>query len=211
MRGRFFDPRVGYFTQSFEDYTSGKNWVEKKQYISRFRLEKKDPKAEVSEPVKPIVFYVSREVPEKWREQVKKGVEDWQPVFEKAGFKNAIVCKYAPTVEEDPSWDPEDARYSVIRWVAVPVQNAMGPHVHDPRSGEIISAHIIMWHDVLKLVQMWYFVQCGALDSQAQKLPLPDDLTGKLLRTRTSATSTGPPPRSCPTAGSTTSPSPRTR
>jgi hypothetical protein len=182
MRGRFFDPRVGYFTQSFEDYTSGKNWVEKKQYISRFRLEKKDAKAEGSEPVKPIVFYVSREVPEKWREYVKKGVEDWQPVFEKAGFKNAIVCKYAPTVEEDPSWDPEDARYSVIRWVAVPVQNAMGPHVHDPRSGEIISAHIIMWHDVMKLVQQWYFVQCGALDPQAQKLPLPDELTGKLLR-----------------------------
>jgi hypothetical protein len=182
MRGRFFDPRVGYFTQSFEDYTSGKNWVEKKQYISRFRLEKKDAKAEGSDPVKPIVFYVSREVPEKWREYVKKGVEDWQPVFEKAGFKNAIVCKYAPTVEEDPAWDPEDARYSVIRWVAVPVQNAMGPHVHDPRSGEIISAHIIMWHDVLKLVQEWYFVQCGALDPQAQKLPLPEELTGKLLR-----------------------------
>ncbi len=182
MRGRFFDSRVGYFTQSFEDYASTNNWVEKKQYISRFRLEKKNPKAEVSEPVKPIVFYVSREVPEKWREYVKKGVEDWQPVFEKAGFKNAIVCKYAPTVEEDPSWDPEDARYSVIRWVAVPVQNAMGPHVHDPRSGEIISAHIIMWHDVLKLVQQWYFVQCAALDPQAQKLPLPDDLTGKLLR-----------------------------
>jgi hypothetical protein len=182
MRGRFFDPRVGYFTQSFEDYTSGKNWVEKKQYISRFRLEKKDTKAEISEPVKPIVFYVSREVPEKWREYVKKGVEDWQPVFEKAGFKNAIICKYAPTKEEDPSWDPEDARYSVIRWVAVPVQNAMGPHVHDPRSGEIISAHIIMWHDVLKLVQQWYFAQCSALDPQAQKLPLPDELTGKLLR-----------------------------
>jgi hypothetical protein len=181
MQGRNFDPRVGYFTQSFEDYTSAKNWVERKQYISRFRLEKKDPKAEVSEPVKPIVFYISREVPEKWRSYVKKGVEDWQPVFEKAGFKNAIVCKDAPSVEEDPSWDPEDARFSVIRWVALPTQNAMGPHVHDPRSGEIISAHIIMWHDILKLVQDWYFVQCGALDPQAQKLPLPDDLTGKLL------------------------------
>jgi hypothetical protein len=182
MRGRYFDPRVGYFVQPFEDYTSNKNWVVNSRYISRFRLEKKDPKAEVSEPVKPIVFYVSREVPEKWRDYVKKGVEDWQPAFEKAGFKKAIVCKDAPSVEEDPSWDPEDARYSVIRWVALPVQNAMGPHVHDPRSGEIVSAHIIMWHDVLKLVQQWYFVQCGALDPQAQQLPLPDELTGKLLR-----------------------------
>jgi uncharacterized protein DUF4953/uncharacterized protein DUF5117/uncharacterized protein DUF5118 len=183
MRPRYFDSRVGYFTQAFEDYSSsGKNWVENKQYISRYRLEKKDPKAEVSEPVKPIVFYLSREVPEKWREYMKKGVEDWQPVFEKAGFRNAIICKYAPTVDEDPSWDPEDARYSVIRWVALPIANAMGPHVHDPRSGEIISAHIIVWHDVLKLVQQWYFVQCAALDPQAAKLPFPDELTGRLLR-----------------------------
>ena len=182
MRPRFFDSRVGYFTQAFEDYTTPKNWVEDKQYISRYRLEKKNPKADVSEPVKPIVFYVSREVPEKWKKYIKQGVEDWQPVFENAGFRHAIICKYAPTEEEDPSWDPEDARYSVIRWVAVPIENAMGPHVHDPRSGEIISAHIIVWHDVLKLVQEWYFVQCGALDPQASKLPLPDELTGKLLR-----------------------------
>ena len=182
MRPRFFDPRVGFFTQSFEDYTTANNWVEEKQYISRYRLEKKDPKADVSEPVKPIVYYVSREVPEKWRQYIKQGVEDWQPVFEKAGFRKAIICKDAPTADEDPSWDPEDARYSVIRWVAMPVANAMGPHVHDPRSGEIISSHIIMWHDVLKLVQQWYFVQCGAIDPQAAKLPLPDDLTGRLLR-----------------------------
>lgn len=182
MRPRFFDSRVGYFTQAFEDYTTANNWVEEKQYISRYRLEKKNPKAEVSEPVKPIVYYISREVPEKWRQSIKQGVEDWQPVFEKAGFRHAIICKNAPSADEDPSWDPEDARYSVIRWVASPVQNAMGPHVHDPRSGEIISAHIIMWHDVLKLVQEWYFVQCGALDPQAAKLPLPDELTGRLLR-----------------------------
>jgi hypothetical protein len=182
MQGRFFDPRVGYFVRSFEDYSSNKNWVETRKYINRFRLEKKDPDAAVSEPVKPIVFYISREVPDKWKPYVKKGVEDWQPVFEKVGFKNAIFCKEAPTDEEDPNWDPEDARYSVIRWVAMPIKNAMGPHVHDPRSGEVISAHIIMWHDVLKLAQMWYFAQCGAVDPRAQKLPLPDDLTGDLLR-----------------------------
>jgi hypothetical protein len=182
MEGRFFDTRVGYFTESFEDYSSAKNWVERKQFISRYHLEKKDRKAEVSEPVKPIVFYIGREVPEKWREYVKAGVEDWQPVFEKAGFKNAIVCKNAPAAGEEDSWDAEDARYSVIRWVAQPIMNAMGPHVHDPRSGEIISAHVIIWHDVLKLIQHWYFVQCGAVDPAAQKLPLSDELTGKLLR-----------------------------
>jgi len=182
MRGRYFDPRVGYFTESFESYDSAKPWAVTHQFITRYRLEKKDPSAAVSEPKQPIVFYISREVPEKWRSYLKKGVEDWNPAFEKAGFKNAIVCKDAPTRKEDPNWDPEDARYSVIRWVAEPVANAMGPHVHDPRSGEIISSHIIFWHDVVKLAQMWYFIQCSANDPRAQKLPLPDDLTGDLLR-----------------------------
>jgi len=182
MMGRFFDPRVGYFTRSFENYSTSKSWVENQEYIARFRLEKKDPKADVSEPVKPIVFYISREVPEKWKPYMMKGVEDWKPAFEKAGFKNAIIAKEAPDPRTDPTWDPEDARHSVIRWVADPFQNAMGPHVHDPRSGEIISAHIIFWHGVAKLAQEWYFVQCSASDTRAQKLPLPDDLTGELLR-----------------------------
>lgn len=182
MTGRYFDPRVGYFTRSFEDYTGDKGWMMKRQYIARFRLEKKDPKAAVSEPIRPIVFYISREVPEKWRSYLKQGVEDWKPAFEKAGFKNAIICKYAPSRLENPDWDPEDARYSVIRWVPDATQNAMGPHVHDPRSGEIISAHIIFWHDILKLVQQWYFVQCAASDSRAQKLPLPDEVVGECLR-----------------------------
>jgi hypothetical protein len=182
MLGRHFDPRVGYFTRSFEDYAARKGWMERRQYIARFRLEKKDPEAEVSETVKPIVFYLSREVPEKWRSYMKKGVEDWQPAFEKAGFKNAIVCKDAPSEREDPTWDPEDARYSVIRWVADPTQNAMGPHVHDPRSGEIISAHIIFWHDIVKLVQLWYFVQCGGSDPRVTSLPLSDEIIGDCLR-----------------------------
>jgi hypothetical protein len=182
MQGRYFDPRVGYFTESFEHYDDSKPWMLTRQFITRFRLEKKDPKAALSEPVQPIVFYLSNEIPEKWRPYMKKGVEDWQPAFEAAGFKNAIICKYAPTRAEDPTWDPEDARWSVIRWVADPTQNAMGPHVHDPRSGEVISAHVIFWHDILKLNQMWYFVQCSALDQRAQKLPLPDDLTGELMR-----------------------------
>jgi Met-zincin/Domain of unknown function (DUF5117)/Domain of unknown function (DUF5118) len=182
MTGRLFDPRVGYFTEEFTDYSNPKQWAVSREYITRYRLEKKDPSAAVSEPVKPIVFYLSKEIPEQWRPYLKKGVEDWQPAFEKAGFKNAIVCKDAPSRSEDPNWDPEDARYSVIRWVAEPVANAMGPHVHDPRSGEIISSHIIFWHDVVKLAQMWYFVQCSAQDAKARKLPLPDDLTGNLLR-----------------------------
>ncbi len=182
MKGRFFDSRVGYFTEAFEKYDDPKPWVVHRQYITRYRLEKKEPDKAVSEPVKPIVFYLSREIPEKWRPYMKQGVEDWKPAFEKAGFKNAIICKDAPERAEDPTWDPEDARWSVIRWVAEPIANAMGPHVHDPRSGEVISAHIIFWHDIVKLSQMWYFIQCAAVDTRARKLPLPDDLTGELLR-----------------------------
>jgi hypothetical protein len=182
MRGRHADPRVGYFTERYDSYSDPKSWVTTRAVIARYRLEKKDPAAAVSEPVKPIVFYLSHEIPEKWRPYLKKGVEDWNPAFEKAGFKNAIVCKDPPTRAEDPDWDPEDARYSVIRWVAEPVQNAMGPHVHDPRSGEIVSAHVIFWHDIVKIEQLWYFVQCSAVDPRARTLPLPDDLTGELLR-----------------------------
>lgn len=182
MKGRFFDSRVGYFTESFEKYDDPKPWVVRRQFITRYRLEKKEADKDVSEPVKPIVFYLSPEIPERWRPYLKKGVEDWKPAFEKAGFKNAIVCKDAPDRTEDPTWDPEDARWSVIRWVAEPVANAMGPHVHDPRSGEVISAHIIFWHDIVKITQMWYFVQCCAVDGRARKLPLPDELTGELLR-----------------------------
>ena len=182
MMPRYFDPRVGYFTQSFEKYDDPKVWVMRRQFIARYRLEKKDPNAALSEPVKPITFYLSREIPEKWRPFLKKGVEDWNTAFEEAGFKNAIVCREAPERTEDPNWDPEDARYSVIRWVAEPISNAMGPHVHDPRSGEIISAHLILWHDILKLTQLWYFAQCSAVDKRARHLPLPDEVTGELLR-----------------------------
>jgi hypothetical protein len=181
MMGRYFDPRVGYFTERFEEYANDENRVEGKSFITRFRLEKKDPTAAVSEPVKPIIFYVSREVPDVWRPYIKKGIEDWNVAFEQAGFKNAILARDAPTKEQDPNWDPEDVRYSVVRWAALPVENAMGPHVHDPRSGEIISAHLILWHDVLKLAQGWYFGMCSAQNDAARKLPFDKKLMGEIL------------------------------
>jgi hypothetical protein len=178
MRGRYFDPRVGYFTERFEKYDDPKTWEVNREFIARYRLEKQDPTKALSKPIKPIVFYLSNEIPDKWRPYLKKGVEDWEPAFRAAGFENAIICKEAPS----RGWDPEDARWSVIRWVAEPVQNAMGPHVHDPRSGETISAHIIFWHDILKLQNFWYFAQCAGVDPRGRKLPLPDELTGELLR-----------------------------
>jgi len=182
MMGRYFDPRVGYFTEGFADYASGENRVKDREFAAHYRLEKKDPTAAISDPVKPIVYYVSREVPEQWRPYIKQAIEDWQPAFEQAGFSHAIIAKDAPTEAEDPNWDPEDVRHSVIRWAAQPVENAMGPHVHDPRSGEILSAHVIVWHDVLKLAEQWYWVQCACLDKRAQTLPLPEPLMGDLMR-----------------------------
>jgi hypothetical protein len=182
MRGRLLDSRVGFFAEGFSVYGDPANKVTDKAYITRYQLIKKDPNAAVSEPVKPIVYYVSREVPEKWRKYIKEGIEAWQPAFEQAGFKNAIIAKDAPTAEEDPDWDPEDARYSVIRWAPTPTENAQGPNVHDPRSGQIISAHVIVWHNILKLIQDWYFVQASPMDPRAHKIPFSDDLMGELVR-----------------------------
>jgi len=183
MKPRRFDSRVGFFTESFTDFSGGTDHAaETVRYILRWRLEKKVPDAAVSEPVKPIVFYVAREVPEKWKRFVKAGIEDWAPAFEAAGFTNAILGKYAPDPREDPDWDVEDARISSIRWVPSEIENAFGPQVHDPRSGEILSADVRMYHNVQKLVRDWYFVQASPCDPRAQTLPLPDDLEGELIR-----------------------------
>lgn len=181
MMGRLFDPRVGYFARPFQEYANTDNRVLTERFITRFRLEKKDPAAAVSEPVKPIVYYISREVPEVWRPFIRRGIEAWNPAFEQAGFRNAIVVRDAPTKEQDPDWDAEDVRYSVVRWAALPVENAMGPNVHDPRSGEIISAHLIFWHDLLKLAQNWYFGMASAQDPAARKLPFDTRLMGELV------------------------------
>ena len=182
MLVRCEDQRVGYFSIPFNDYSTGEHRVVSKAAITRYRLEKKDPSAAVSEPVTPIVFYLSPEIPAKWRPYLKQAVELWRGPLEQAGFKNAIFARDAPTQEEDPDWDPGDLRYSVIRWAPGPRENALGPNVVDPRSGEVISSHTLVWHDVLRLVELWYFTQVAPLDPRARKLPLPDDLEGELLR-----------------------------
>ncbi len=112
---------------------------------------------------------------------LKKGIEDWNEAFAAAGFKNAIIGKEAPTAQQDPTWSPEDVRYSVIRWLPSTTENASGPHISDPRTGEILNADIQFYHNVMNLARDWYFVQVGPLDPRAQKLPLPDDLMGRLL------------------------------
>lgn len=183
MQPRFHDSRVGFFTVGYTDFADDSDHdTPYKRLITRWRLEKKDPKAEVSEPVKPIVFYVGRETPDKWKPYVKAGIEQWAPAFEAAGFKNAVIGKLPPSAEEDPNWDPEDARVSSVRWLPSDIENAFGPHVHDPRTGEILEADIRMYHNVQKLVRDWYFVQASPNDPRAQKLPMPDDLMGELIQ-----------------------------
>jgi hypothetical protein len=181
MMPRLFDERVGYFTIRQTDYGVDEQRAPQRTYITRWRLEKKDPNAEISEPVKPIVYYVDPATPTKWVPWIKKGIEDWQPAFEAAGFKNAIIAKEAPGKEEDPNWDPEDARYSCIRYLPSTIENASGPHVSDPRTGEILESDIQYYHNVMNLQRDWYFLQVGPLDARAKKLPLPDDLMGRLV------------------------------
>jgi hypothetical protein len=180
MTPRLFDERVGYFSRSQYDYGRDEHRAEQRTFITRYRLEKRDPTAEVSEPVKPIVYYVDPATPAKFVPYVKKGIEDWQPAFEAAGFRNAIVAREAPA--NDPDWSPEDARYSVIRWLPSTTENASGPHIHDPRTGEILEADIQFYHNVQNLAKNWYFVQAAPLDARAKTLPLPDDLMGELMR-----------------------------
>ena len=181
MMPRLSDERVGYFSVQQQDFARPEHRVPKREYITRWRLEKKDPSAELSEPVKPITYYVDPATPTWLVPYVKRGVEQWQVAFEAAGFTRAIVAKDAPTPEQDPKWSPEDARYSVIRWLPSTIENAVGPHVHDPRTGEILESDIQMYHNIMNLQRSWYFTQVGPLDLRAQKLPFPDDLMGVLV------------------------------
>jgi len=181
MMPRLADARVGYFTTSTMDYSRPEHRAERREFVARWRLEKKDPAAAVSEPVKPIVYYIDPATPKRWVPYLKKGIESWQPAFEAAGFKRAIIAKEAPTPQEDPTWSPDDVRHSVVRWLPSTTENASGPHISDPRTGEILNADIQFYHNVQQLVEDWYFVQVGPLDPRAAKLPLPDDLMGDLL------------------------------
>jgi len=180
MMARLFDERVGYFTQGLTDYGTGEKQQMRKQFITRYRLEKKDPNAALSEPIKPITYYVDPETPKKWVPCIKTAVESWQPAFEMAGFKKGIVAKEA-SESGDPNWSREDVRYSTIDYLPSTTENAVGPHVHDPRSGEILEADVQYYHNVMNLAKNWFFVQASPNDSRAQQLPLPDDLMCKLI------------------------------
>ncbi len=188
MKRRYFDERVGWFARGQTDYGLDAQESKTVRYLDRWRLEVKDEDLEkfkrgvLVEPKEPIIYYIDRATPEKWVPYIKQGIEDWQVAFEAAGFKNAIIAKDAPTVEEDPDWSPEDVRYSVVRYLASPIPNANGPHVSDPRSGEILESDINWYHNVMTLLRNWYFVQTAAINEEARGVAFKDEIMGRLVR-----------------------------
>jgi hypothetical protein len=181
MMSRLCDNRVGFFSIEQEDFGRDEARVPRRCYIARWRLEPRDPNAAVSDPVTPIVFYLDPATPEKWVPWLIKGIEAWQPVFRAAGFSNAIFARRAPTPQEDPSFDLDDARYSAVRWLPSTIENAYGPSTTDPRTGEILQSNIGFYQNISSLQQAWYFSQAGAVDARAQHLPFPDSLMGQML------------------------------
>ncbi|MDR1882397.1 MAG: zinc-dependent metalloprotease [Prevotella sp.] len=185
MKPRLFDPRVAYFAVRYTDFDSNSQGIDYKSKITRWRLEPKEGElqkyinGELVEPKKPIVFYIDPATPKKWVPYLMQGVNDWQRSFEKAGFKNAIIGLEAP---KDSTWSLEDARHSAIVYKPSDIPNASGPHVHDPRSGEIIETHVNWYHNVMLLLRNWYMIQAGNVDERARKLKFDDELMGELIR-----------------------------
>ncbi|BDW91892.1 glutaminyl-tRNA synthetase [Flagellimonas marinaquae] len=188
MKRRYFDERVGWFARGQVDYGLDAQESKTLTYLDRWRLEVKDEDiekfkaGELVEPKKPIVYYIDRATPKEWIPYIKQGIEDWQVAFEEAGFKNAILAKDPPSPEEDPEWSPEDVRYSVVRYLASPIPNANGPHVSDPRSGEILESDINWYHNVMSLLRGWFFVQTAAINPEAQKTEFNKEIMGRLIR-----------------------------
>lgn len=183
---RNWDQRVGYFSIGQYDYSSDEHKAATNRFITRYQLVPKDKAAylrgELVEPIDPIVYYLDPGTPEKWRSYLIAGIEDWNVAFEEAGFKNAIIGKEAPTLEEDPEFSPEDVRYSVMRYITNPIQNAQGPHVHDPRTGQILESDILWYHNIQNLLRNWYFIQTAASNPLARNVKMSDEIMGDMLR-----------------------------
>ena len=186
MQVRYLDNRIGWFSLNKVDYSSEQLKSDEYQIIRRWRLEPKDIEAynngELTEPKKPIIYYLDPATPKKWRPYFKKGIEDWNIAFEKAGFKNAIIAKDPPSKEEDPNFSPEDIRYSTVRYVASKTRNATGPSVSDPRTGEIIESDIIWYHNHLRSYRNRYLLETGAANPKARTLNTPETEIGEMMR-----------------------------
>ncbi len=185
MRPRYADERVGFFTVERVNYGLDEQKAATQTFIRRWRLEPKDPAAyargELVEPVKPIVYYLDPATPPQWRPYVRAGVNAWSKVFERAGFKNAVIARDPPTPAEDPEWDAEDIRYSVVRWAASTVRNAVGPSTSDPRTGEIIESDITWYHNHMRSYRNRLMIETSAANPSARTLEIPEDLMGETM------------------------------
>ncbi|RZK93147.1 MAG: DUF5117 domain-containing protein [Pedobacter sp.] len=188
MKARYFDPRVGYFAVGYTDFDANPQGVKDLELVKRWRLEPKPQdmakykRGELVEPAKPIIFYIDPATPKKWVPYLIAGVNDWQKAFEKAGFKNAVIGKMAPTKAQDSTWSLDDARNSAIVYKPSEIPNASGPSISDPRTGEIMESHINWYHNVMSLVRDWYFIQTAAVDKRARTVNFSDELMGDLIR-----------------------------
>jgi hypothetical protein len=181
MMPRLFDERVGFFSNSRIDFGTPEHRSATRRFITRYRLECSDRRdGDLCYPVKPIVYYVDPATPDWLKPFVHDGIVEWQSAFERAGFKDGIVAAYAPA--DDPDWSPDDVRHTMIRWLPSPVENAVGPNVHDPRTGEILNGSVQMFHNIMNLQRSWYFTQVSPLDPRARTLPFPDSLMGRLVQ-----------------------------
>ena len=183
MQPRYADERVGYF-ETRKTELSDYGITSHNAFISRYRLEPKNEKAYLAgklvEPKKPIIYYIDPATPKKWVPYLIAGINDWNKAFEAAGFKNAIQAREWP--KDDKSMSVDDARFCALRYLPSEKENAYGPRIVDPRSGEIIESHICWYHDVTELLRAWYMVQCGPLDKKAQTMNFSDELMGQLIR-----------------------------
>jgi hypothetical protein len=181
MRPRKADERIGLFTAGTWDFSSPAQVAEQHQWVTRFRLECSERReGDLCYPKQPIVYYVDPATPEQWKPYIRKAIESWQPAFEAAGFKNGIIPGEVPA--NDPDWSPEDIRHTMVRWLPSTVENAVGPHVHDPRSGEILNGSSRIFHNLLQLMQFWYFTQAAQVDPRARTIPFPTELMGTMLQ-----------------------------
>lgn len=181
MTPRLSDTRIGYFLINKDVVTNGK--VEKATFVKRWRIEPKDTAAyftgKLTEPTKPIVYYIENTFPTLWKNAIKNGVLRWNKAFEKIGFKNVIQVQDFPT--NDPNFDPDNFKYSCIRYLPTDVENAMGPSWTDPRTGEIINATVLVYNDVVNTIDDWRFVQTSQIDPRARVARMPDDIVSESL------------------------------
>ena len=183
MKPRIADTRVGVFLTQKQNVTMKKDGIDDYALANRWRLEPSDMEAwqagKLVEPKKPIVWYIDDAFPEAWKEPLKKSVTIWNKAFEKIGFKNVMQAVDFP--KNDPDFDPNNLKYSCIRYVPISVENAMGPSWVDPRTGEIINATVLVYNDVIKLINNWRFVQTAQLDPDVRCKKMPKRIVDESL------------------------------